>query len=369
MVLNLYQPAQRHLVQFNAGKCIREGNLVKPDLRKGMIYMDQGEDQLMHFYWKERNSSEPEDNLIIFPDEAELVHVPECTTGRVIVLKFKTSSERWFYWMQHKKDDEDEELIKRVNTLIDNPSSAMDDGAMDIDPQNIEMELMQRLMGSASDGSLTEESLMELFSQARGHASRGQEEATETDDNTTTATVAPSVTDTVTTVADVTAQTPEKSQEAAVSTADTPKQSEQGASSAVSAEQYQQLQSILDSMQQQQQGRSSVQLNDVLNTQVLSALLDDPAVCSSLYPHLPDQTEHTPAQLRQVVLSPQFQQALHGFTSALQSGQLGPLIQQFGLDASSGLSPEAFLRGIEHKVRENQQNASSNKDEDHMDES
>lgn len=27
--------AQAHLVEFNAGKCIREGNLIKPDLRKG----------------------------------------------------------------------------------------------------------------------------------------------------------------------------------------------------------------------------------------------------------------------------------------------------------------------------------------------
>jgi hypothetical protein len=26
---------QTHLVEFNAGKCIRDGNTLKPDLRKG----------------------------------------------------------------------------------------------------------------------------------------------------------------------------------------------------------------------------------------------------------------------------------------------------------------------------------------------
>ena len=31
----------------------REGNMVKPDTRKGLIYLNQSpEDSLMHFYWK-----------------------------------------------------------------------------------------------------------------------------------------------------------------------------------------------------------------------------------------------------------------------------------------------------------------------------
>ncbi|ORZ18988.1 proteasome complex subunit Rpn13 ubiquitin receptor-domain-containing protein [Absidia repens] len=167
--MNLYQQPEKHLVQFNAGKCIREGSKLKPDLRKGMIYMDQGDDQLMRFYWKERKSnSVPEDDLIIFPDEAELLPVPECTTGRVIVLKYKTSSQRLFYWMQKRDDDMDDSVIKRVNHLINDPSSALDDSQMDMDSSdhNIEMELMQRLMGSAGQGSLTEENLLELFQQA-----------------------------------------------------------------------------------------------------------------------------------------------------------------------------------------------------------
>ena len=39
-------------------------------------------------------------------------------------------------------------------------------------------------------------------------------------------------------------------------------------------------------------------------------------------------------QFLSTVQSPQFQQALNSFSHALQSGQLGPLIQQFGLPES-----------------------------------
>lgn len=39
-------------------------------------------------------------DLIIFPDDVEFKHVPQCTTGRVYVLKFKSSQRKLFFWMQ-----------------------------------------------------------------------------------------------------------------------------------------------------------------------------------------------------------------------------------------------------------------------------
>ena len=41
-------------------------------------------------------------DLIIFPDDIEFKHVPQCTTGRVYLLKFKSSSRKFFFWMQVK---------------------------------------------------------------------------------------------------------------------------------------------------------------------------------------------------------------------------------------------------------------------------
>lgn len=39
-------------------------------------------------------------DLIIFPDDCEFKHVPACTTGRVYLLKFKTSNRKFFFWVQ-----------------------------------------------------------------------------------------------------------------------------------------------------------------------------------------------------------------------------------------------------------------------------
>ncbi|RUO95706.1 Adrm1b protein, partial [Jimgerdemannia flammicorona] len=118
-------PRQKHLVEFKAGKCTREGNLLKPDLRKGLVYMDQSDDSLMHFYWKDRKTNIVEDDLIIFPEEAEFVRVTECTTGRVYLVKFKSSNRKLFFWMQDKSDEKDEEHATKVNRLINSPDSVI----------------------------------------------------------------------------------------------------------------------------------------------------------------------------------------------------------------------------------------------------
>ncbi|CAO3594487.1 unnamed protein product [Absidia cylindrospora] len=379
--MNLYQQPERHLVQFNAGKCIREGNMLKPDLRKGMIYMDQGNDQLMHFYWKERKyNSEPEDDLIIFPDEAELQKVPECTTGRVLVLKYKTSNQQLFFWMQKLDSDLDDTVIQRVNQLINDPSSALDDAQMDLDSSDhsIEMELMQRLMGSAGEGNLTEENLMELFQQAESLSDPNH--ADDSDNDTTNATVRPqteTASDTTTTGNQPPSQpeqTQQQEQEQEQESQPAPSTTE-----SIDPEHYEQFRSMLANIQQQSQGKTSLllfenvrshdndggffftyqieqssstlQLGDVLTTQTLTALLSDPQVCDGLYSCLPDNTEQTPTEVQQVAQSPQFQQALHSLSTALQSGQLGPLLTQLGLDPSAGNGVEAFLKAIEDQAR------------------
>ena len=54
-------------------------------------------------------------DLIIFPGDAELSRVGQCTTGRVYMLKFRdASSRRFFYWMQEPKESKDEDLVKKV---------------------------------------------------------------------------------------------------------------------------------------------------------------------------------------------------------------------------------------------------------------
>ena len=100
------QQASKYLVEFRAGKMnMTSEKLVTPDKRKGTVMIHQTDDQLMHFMWKDRGTGTVEDDLIIFPDDVEFKRVAQCTTGRVFILKFKSSSRRMFFWMQEPKTD------------------------------------------------------------------------------------------------------------------------------------------------------------------------------------------------------------------------------------------------------------------------
>ena len=56
------QPVRsRNLVEIKAGKMSLQGNMVKPDKRKGLLYVYQSDDTLMHFAWKDRTSGAVED--------------------------------------------------------------------------------------------------------------------------------------------------------------------------------------------------------------------------------------------------------------------------------------------------------------------
>lgn len=88
------------LVQFRAGRMNLRDRMLHPDTRKGILYVYQSDDSLMHLCWKDRTTRTVEDDLIIFPDDCEYQKVTQCTTGRVYVLKFKSSGRNLFFWMQ-----------------------------------------------------------------------------------------------------------------------------------------------------------------------------------------------------------------------------------------------------------------------------
>jgi 26S proteasome regulatory subunit N13 len=93
------------------------------DTRKGLVFVEVGDDDLIHFKWKDRTKGnkridffkfencsffndnsvfigDVEDDLIIFQDDVEYNQVKQCTDGRVFVLKLKSSNAKHFFWMQ-----------------------------------------------------------------------------------------------------------------------------------------------------------------------------------------------------------------------------------------------------------------------------
>ncbi|KAL7747948.1 hypothetical protein RI367_006696 [Sorochytrium milnesiophthora] len=139
---------KRHLVEFRAGRLRREGNALVPDDRKGTVYLDVADDELLHFYWQDRTTGVDELDLIIFPEEAELLKI-EQVQGRVMVLKFNSSSQKHFFWMQEPTEENDEQLRQQVNATINNPPQAQ--------PEPPVQALPGPIAGSSATGAMSAE--------------------------------------------------------------------------------------------------------------------------------------------------------------------------------------------------------------------
>ena len=61
---------------------------------------------------------------LVFPESATVSRVTQCTTGRVLLVEFKDSGEKLFFWLQEPKSDKDEEFITNINKYISDPSAA-----------------------------------------------------------------------------------------------------------------------------------------------------------------------------------------------------------------------------------------------------
>lgn len=104
--------ASNALITFKAGKCDFHGKKVSPVATPGYLYL-YVEDDIPHFCWRPRSAAptDPETDLFMVPGDgtfepwlkeegAEELHSP--TNGRIYVLKFSSSSQKHFFWMQSK---------------------------------------------------------------------------------------------------------------------------------------------------------------------------------------------------------------------------------------------------------------------------
>jgi len=370
---NTGRSQSKSLVEFRAGKMNLNATtkMVHPDKRKGLVSVYQSDDQLMHFTWKDRGTGNLEDDLIIFPDDVEFKAVPACTTGRAFVLKFKSSNKRMFFWMQEPKTEKDEELCKKVNDNLNNPPAPGSSrsgaggaglgggaGLRGIDFSNLGDAELQNLLNNMS-----QQQLMQLFGGNLGSGSIAGLSSLLGGGRTRQAagggrTRPPAVTDTPTTpTTPTTVPVP----------APTP-----GGAGPQPAIQLSDLQSILSGIQvppgQEAVGGAAggsgpaVDLSSGLTGEALQPILSSPGFLEKVREFLPqgekeDGKEFTAEDLKGTVQSPQFQQAVSMFSLALQSGQLGPLISQFGLgeaatEAAAKGDMAAFVKALQDEKKE-----------------
>jgi 26S proteasome regulatory subunit N13 len=365
------------LIEFKAGQMFKENNSkwVYPDKRKGLVILKQSpEDGLLHFVWKDRTTGVVERDLIVFPGDVVFKRVKECTTGRVYVLEFHSSKQKFFFWMQEAKDDKDNEICEKVNQYINNPPPPQPGGSEE--------------MGSAFDpsilGNLSQAQLMELLTggQRLESASSSQRRAATTSSTTSSGTTGSSSSSSSSSSAISSVITPEtRSASSPPSSSSSSSSSSSTSSSSLSEQQRANiLQAVLQQTLSQVAAKSasaSARLDDVLNVDeiVASGVLNDAEVQRHLLSFLSEhdqqratQPGHTPITvLIETLRSPQFAQAVRVFHQAIQSGehggpqgQMASLLRSFGLDpsklpAESSTSAttanvsalEAFLRAIQ----------------------
>lgn len=392
------QARSRNLVEFKAGKMNLRGNMVHPDKRKGLVYLYQGNDMLMHFCWKERANSSPEDDLVIFPDEIEFKKVTKNTTGRVYILKWRSNARKLFFWMQEPKEDKDEELCKKINDLLNNPPTiGFGDDAAGASGAHPLQSLMDRMAGGGAGGldssdlsnvlrGMNPNDLASLISSVGSGGSSAMmpdafpqqiadsrpSTAQSTSRASGTASAAPAAPAPATAAAVVPSSAPRPTESSSKPKNDGATSGQSAALNRSAPIQMSALTNILANLSGSTPGQTgasasgagkpSIDLYDIMNIENLVPILSNKDVQEKLRPHLPDGNSlpSSERELRESIQSPQFRQAVSTFSMAFQTGQLGPVLAQFGLpeDAITAANQgdlQAFARAMErhyHKADE-----------------
>uniref|UniRef100_A0A336LMR4 Proteasomal ubiquitin receptor ADRM1 homolog n=1 Tax=Culicoides sonorensis TaxID=179676 RepID=A0A336LMR4_CULSO len=384
----------RHLVEFRAGRMNMAGKMVHPDSRKGLVYLYQSDDQLIHFCWKDRTTGNVEDDLIIFPDDCEFKKVEQCKTGRVFLLRFKSSNRKLFFWMQEPKTDKDDEWCRRINEVMNNPPSSnslgsgsrggggTDSGDLQYMLNNLsQQQLMQLFGGVGQMGGLS--SLLGSMNRSSGGSSTRNNASSPSNRTSSSATPGSgsgaSIAATPTTLSASNApSTPRAPKKGNTQSSTTPSVTASNISGSTGSDSSRvllsELQNYLAGINTGAGGssnggsRRNIDLSSSINSEALDTVLANTDYVNSLVEHLPEVEgdEDKKQQLKDTLSSPQFQQALSTFSNALQSGQLGPVVSQFQLSSDAVAAAvsgdlEQFVKALEKTVGKSSEKDSEKK--------
>lgn len=118
-------------------------------------------------------------------------------------------------------------------------------------------------------------------------------------------------------------------------------------------------------------GGASIDLSTAINSEAVDKIAADAARAEALLAHLPttETGETAKKQLKDTISSPQFQQALSMFSTALQSGQLGPVVSQFELNSDAVAAAntgdlEQFVKALEKNAEKSVDKSAATKKKD-----
>lgn len=289
---------------------------VEADERKGKLTLEKNNnDGSIHLKWADRYTLAVEDDLLIFPGDQKFTKVD---TGRekdrVYLLQFSSSSRRMFFWMQEPDASKDSENCQKLNDFMQNPSLiGLDLSSVDRnDPtQQTLLQLIQSLgndvprpgnagnapaaggnAGGAARGAVQIGDLSNILASISSNANNNQQQST------------------TQTGASGSMITPESLQNA--------------------------LQGVAQISQR------TPPLHEIIRSQDITPLLNDPAVQEALLPLLPENMR-TPEELRSTFSSPQFRQALVALSQAIQSEGYEAVMASMALNPSAGA--EHLMRG------------------------
>ncbi|KAG9240711.1 proteasome complex subunit Rpn13 ubiquitin receptor-domain-containing protein [Calycina marina] len=171
------------IITFKAGRCNVDESTkpwkVQPEATQGYIYIYESDD-LLHFCWRERNSQLDDENnldLIMFPADGQFEpyeykareEASSKTNGRIVCLKFQSSSQRHIFWLQSKPQtndagkfsDRDRRVCSIVNALLQGEEI------------NVEAEIAEARAGGGGGGDVDGDETMEDVQSAEPHGGSG----------------------------------------------------------------------------------------------------------------------------------------------------------------------------------------------------
>ncbi|KAH3781166.1 hypothetical protein DPMN_158991 [Dreissena polymorpha] len=292
-------------------------------------------------------------------------------------------------YFQEPKSDKDEEYSKKVNEYLNNPptpgSNRGGEGSLPSDLANLagdsdiqsilggmsQQQLMQLLGGMGGPGGGLS-ALMGRPGSAQSTASEPPLRVQSSPGTRSAASETPTQPRPVTAVALPSHGTTTTSAGTAGGTTTTTPAGRGTRASAAGGKpaiQLSDLQNILSNMNVP--ADKDVDLSKALDPESMVPILANPEVQQRLIPFLPEggALPKSEEELRATITSPQFKQALSSFSSALQSGQLGPLMSQFGLgedvaNAAAQGDIEAFVKAMQANKKSKDKDEPEDMDQD-----